>query len=460
MENKHKISAGELWYGLPLLIFIGFAIFAPVGIYNDTAQYIGMHIHRDSLYCLWLLLLRTITGGAEWYLNIAVWAQNLFAGFSVIYLTKVVKREFGLTKLVTVLVCVLAMAPHLMTPIAASSHLILTNSIMSESITYPLFYIFVAHLIRMTREYSGKSKWYALLFATLLSFARGQMMVMMLVWLVVTIYMIIVTRRQIIVRILAMCLIFGMVFALRSVVIKSYNLIFNRYYTGPTMSTVSLLTNIVYASDEDAVTLVGDTEAAGFLGQTLKAADGLQYNYKYAPEGFMGRALDLEEKHDRIKFECIDELWRPIHDMFYPELQNDYELETIEQDRIAGVIIKKIWPKCFGTWLYDYLGLATCGFIRTVAFVHPIINVYAALVYLLLIAGVIVLWNNKKDRADNIRLIRLGLLTVLTVCANVLGTASVIMCLSRYMVYTLPLVYISVILIWIKIVQRFKDPCQ
>lgn len=471
--------------GLPLLLFAGFAIFVPVGIYNDSAQYIDMHIHRDSLYPLFLFALRKLFGGRDIYLNVAVWLQNIFAFVSIVVLTHKIRDEFSLGRIATAIVCFIACMPHIMTPLMALSGLVLSNSIMSEAITFPLFYIFAAYLTGMIARYNTSDRWKALAVGILLSLARGQLMVMLIVWLVVEVYMIIINKKKILIRIIAMTMVFCVAFVGRSILAKTYNLIFNGYFTGPTMSQVSLLTNILYASDYDDFLLIEDDAEKGFYLEAYIVADERQYTYNYAPDGFVNRAMDLEEKHDKIKFECLDEWWRGIHDAD-PIYQNDYVLEGIEQDRIAGDIIKAVWADNFGRWLYDYLALAFIGFIRSLTLATPALTVVGVLTYIFIIIGTVILITkyikgvNRKsskrrmsvqkesgidsedcsltDTVDynEVLIIRFSLLALLCVCANVFATAAVIMCLSRYMIYVLPLLYITVLLLVISLIQKTR----
>lgn len=455
-EEKNKFVSvkndilRELVFGLPLILFAYFAICKPVGVYNDTYQYVAMHIHRDPLYCLFLMVIRNICGEAEWYMNVAVWLQNILAFLSVRELCKSVRDTQKLNTFETFVVCVISTMPHIITPLASNSGLVLSNSIMSEAITMPLFYFFAASVIRMLKEYRSKSKWTALVMGILLSLARGQMLPMLIVWLVVEIYMVIISKRDVIIRLSAMVVVFILAVGSRTLIVRSYNLAFNNYFTNTTLGEVSILTNILYAADYNPE-LIDDDEAREFYIAAAQTASINEYGYKSSPEGFINRALDLENTHDPIKFECMDELWRLIHDEMSEKLRTDYEWETMEQDRIAGIIIKDIWPSCFGRWLYDYFALVTVGLIRTVAIVHPVMYAYTILVYIMLIAGLAYMLSSPTRREENRMLIRLCLFSIMAVCANAFATAIVIMCLSRYMVYTLPLFYISLFLIVAKV---------
>ena len=111
--------------------------------------------------------------------------------------------------------------------------------------------------------------------------------------------------------------------------------------------------------------------------------------------------------------------------------QIDYYQQSSMSDEMAGIMLKKLLPVCFGQWLYDYVLLCTYGFIRSVAVVHPLINWVALLFY----AGAVGLsiWQIRRfKRSDAVWAMGVALLFI---AANVCAASMTIMCLSRYMVY-------------------------
>mgnify|MGYP000615182568 CR=1 FL=1 len=61
------------------------------GIYNDSNQYIAMHIHREPLYSFFLWIFRSLFGETK-YLDIVRFLQNGLAAFSVIWLAESLKK--------------------------------------------------------------------------------------------------------------------------------------------------------------------------------------------------------------------------------------------------------------------------------------------------------------------------------------------------------------------------------
>lgn len=109
----------------------------------------------------------------------------------------------------------------------------------------------------------------------------------------------------------------------------------------------------------------------------------------------------------------------------------DYYQQSRMSDEMAGRMLSRLLPACFGQWLYDYISLCIYGFIRSVAVVHPLIN-WAALLVIAAAAGLAVWQVWRMKRSDAAWAMGIALLFI---AANVCATSITIMCLSRYMIY-------------------------
>lgn len=429
-------------------------------MYNDSHQYIAMHIHREPGYSFFLWIFRTLFG-ENVYLEIVRFLQNLLAAYSVIFLTSCIRRNFDLKHLMTCLISVILLAPHLITPLFSATRLVLSNGVVSEALVLPVFYLFMASCVEMLFKHKMKDTVTSLILALLLSLTRGQMMTSILLWFVVFLaaaaekilekaktdrkQAFLAFGKKMILAVLAVILAFGS----RMIVVKTYNLAFNGYLINNTYGNINLLANIMYAADREDGELIEDEKAREFFEISYDLIEETQANYKYSPDGFLNRAAHLEQWHDEIKFNMIEQPWRDWHDAAG---FTDYIPENIEQDRIAGIIMKSILPQVLGEWLYGYLAFSSYGLIRSVAVVHPLFNWFAFFVY----AGGIGLTiftfiKNKSSKAA-----RVAALAFLTAAANVYSTSLVIMCLSRYMIYSLPFVYIGGVLLMYENVSFYR----
>lgn len=420
---------------LPVLFFAALWLLGTTGIYNDSNQYIAMHIHREPLYSFFLWIFRSLFGETK-YLDIVRFLQNGLAAFSVIWLAESLKKRFDFGQWMEALVCLILLAPHIITPVFSASGLVLSNGVISEALGLPLFYLFTAQCMKMVYTRQRGAALSSLLLSLFLSLVRGQMMFTILLWLVFAGAVVIVEKKKLAKRLLICVVCTALAFGTRTLLVKSYNLVFNGYFINNTFGSVGLLANILYAADEEDAERIADQDARVMFELSYRLAKEQGATYQDAPEGFFNRAAHLEKWHDAIKFEMIEEPWRQLHDR---EGFIDYIPENVESDRIAATIVKSLLPAVLGRWLYDYLALACYGLIRSIAVVHPLLNWYALTAYLAYIVLAALAW--RKNHNSNA--VWLAAFSLLVVFANVFATSMIIMCLSRYVIYGLPLFYVS-----------------
>lgn len=420
---------------LPVLFFAALWLLGTTGIYNDSNQYIAMHIHREPLYSFFLWIFRSLFGETR-YLDIVRFLQNGLAAFSVIWLAESLKKRFAFGQWMEALVCLILLAPHIITPVFSASGLVLSNGVISEALGLPLFYLFTAQCMKMVYTRQRGAALSSLLLSLFLSLVRGQMMFTILLWLVFAGAVVIVEKKKLAKRLLICVVCTALAFGTRTLLVKSYNLVFNGYFINNTFGSVGLLANILYAADEEDAERIADQDARVMFELSYRLAKEQGATYQDAPDGFFNRAAHLEKWHDAIKFEMIEEPWRQLHDR---EGFIDYIPENVESDRIAATIVKSLLPAVLGRWLYDYLALACYGLIRSIAVVHPLLNWYALTAYLAYIVLAALAW--RKNHNSNA--VWLAAFSLLAVLANVFATSMIIMCLSRYVIYGLPLFYVS-----------------
>ena len=420
---------------IPVLFFAALWLLGTTGIYNDSNQYIAMHIHREPLYSFFLWIFRSLFGETK-YLDIVRFLQNGLAAFSVIWLAESLKKRFDFGQWMEALVCLILLAPHIITPVFSASGLVLSNGVISEALGLPLFYLFTAQCMKMVYTRQRGAALSSLLLSLFLSLVRGQMMFTILLWLVFAGAVVIVEKKKLAKRLLICVVCTALAFGTRTLLVKSYNLVFNGYFINNTFGSVGLLANILYAADEEDAERIADQDARVMFELSYRLAKEQGATYQDAPEGFFNRAAHLEKWHDAIKVEMIEEPWRQLHDR---EGFIDYIPENVESDRIAATIGKSLLPAVLGRWLYDYLALACYGLIRSIAVVHPLLNWYALTAYLAYIVLAALAW--RKNHNSNA--VWLAAFSLLAVLANVFATSMIIMCLSRYVIYGLPLFYVS-----------------
>ena len=120
MAGNSRKSLGIL-IGL-LIFFLGmFAVYG-LGVYNDSEQYITMHIHREPLYPLFLAFFRVILGESAGLVAAAV-VQNILTAFSIFFLIEYLQKKFSLNLFGELVLLVLELMPHFITRYVSALHI-------------------------------------------------------------------------------------------------------------------------------------------------------------------------------------------------------------------------------------------------------------------------------------------------------------------------------------------------
>ncbi len=432
-----------LW--LLLAVFLGmFFVFGP-GIYNDSDQYLNMHIHREPLYPLFLAALRVIFKDG-WLIAMGI-LQNTFAAVSIWLFAEYMGKRFRLGLWEEVIVIVIHLMPHMITKYCSSLHLFMTNSVMSEALCLPLFTLFLLECFKIFTEEKEKDFKKAtvcsLVIAFIISLVRTQMMITVLMWMVVLCIRILFwpswrwgrktwqkprDGKWKAGKIFMAVAIVICIFALRLLAVKSYNLIFSGHFINNTYGTVNTLTNILYASDREDGERIKDETAREFFYRMYDLTEEREANYKYAGKSLKEKTEHIEAWHDTIKYEMIEDVFYQVYDK---TVTRDYIIQNLMADETAGKIIGGILPGCFFRWLGNYFLIARYGLIRSVGIVHPVINWLVLLIYLSALG--LTVWAYRRDSKDPA--IPVMLMSILAILANVGAVSMTIMCLSRYMIY-------------------------
>ncbi len=434
---------------LLLVFFFGTLAHCGVGVYNDSVQYIAMHIHREPLYPLFLAFFRLFAEG-DTALFLAAFVQNLLAVCVIFFLADYLSKAFDFTYWIELLLACIGIVPFFMTRFISSAKIMLESSIMSEAICLPLFAFFILFMLRFLLEnHKIRDGIISLLFAFLLSLTRSQMMVTILVWLIAVGYLLIRSRRF---RMLICPIVLVIVtFALRSLCICSYNAVFSGAFTGTTFGPVLMLTNVMYACDaEDGEVFAEGSQERAFFDEFYAAADELGANYKYGGDTWQEQAQHLEDVHDVLKYDVME---AQFSETFFRDGHMDYVEENLLVDDIASGMFKKLLPQCFGQWLYDYVLLCLYGFIRSIAMTGGILNWAALIIYAAAIVLTVVRLVKNHSSAGAHAMMLVLLYTAGSVCA----TSISIMCLSRYMIYSFSPFYMAFVLLIAECLRK-KSP--
>ena len=184
--KKGNVQLQNLLFGAVFAVFFAYLLFTGEPVYTgDTFQHENQMIMREPGYALLIQFLRAISPKRHFWLLIAL--QNLVAAAANTAVLVFVRRRFGLGFLVSFLFTGILLVPHIMTPLFSSTHLVLTNALMTEGILFSLYPLAFIQLLRAmwSGRPAGRESIQALLLFFFLSLIRGQMMVLFVVWFLV-----------------------------------------------------------------------------------------------------------------------------------------------------------------------------------------------------------------------------------------------------------------------------------
>lgn len=481
-ENNNRIGgtgADKVHIALMAILcvfFFGIVVLFGSPTYNDSDQYIQMHVHREPLYPLFLWVLRKLTPAH--YLTLASVLQSALCVFASYSFITYLEKAFTLKTIPVLLLCGIVTAPYILTPISSKMHVQLSAGIISESVAIPVFLLFIIwiHKALVSPDFSYPKLIRSFIISLILTLIRSQMIFTFVLWLIVALIMCIrhMDKPKTAALRAALCvLIFIAGMICRDTATRTYNYIFNGRYVDSVYSHINLLANMLYVTDRDMGEQIEDPNLRDIFYELYDRADenAALYIYAGSPKAGAGepeesgalnepgssygtgpdvvsRVIYLEEVHDLIKYDCIEYGLRDIVE------ESTGIHDYIEYNRIAdgyaGDLIGELLPLVSGRWLADVIILGSRGLIRNIAVVHPLMIVYAGL--MLIIAFFITVNLFKRDIGDPAAMFMLTAL--LSVFGNSYSTAMVIMCLSRYMIYGFPVFYSGLMIAFISYKKR------
>ncbi len=446
-EQNNNIQRTTIYERVAAPVIIGvffcfLCFYFGIGEYPDSVTYIEGSMDREPVYPILLKMFGKIFGNG--YLWAVIIAQNLFAFLVTWYLHGYVCKRFRLNHLFFWGSLAVLLFPHMMSGVFTPSGIILTNSILSEGITLTLYQLFFVLILKMWMENSVvRYGILALLVAFFAALARGQMMPMLLVWLVIAFFAI--CRRKMAVwkkcaGVLLILILTVAAFIGRGALIESYNEASFGVKNGNTGGNMTLLTNVIYSASEEDVRDAADKmtdEDGALLLEIYAQIQARELTSADAGEGVLAHIYHHEDSHDRIKFEVLYENMEGYVREGIAEPTP--ELIKVAMDEQAGMYMRALLPECAGDFLMTYLYVICGGFIRTVAVLHPVLNLYALLIYIVAIGLMWYLFmrGRKQDASGMMAMV------LVMIAANVCATGLTIMCLSRYMIYNMAIFYVA-----------------
>ncbi len=433
-NDRAKAATHVIMFVVLCVFFFGILIKYGVGIYNDSDQYITMHVRREPVYPVFLYLIRSLFG--ERWMTAAGVLQTIIVIFASYDFILYISETAGFKAPGICLTGILVMAPYIVTPFVSNMHVNLSVGIMSESIAMPMFLAFFIRMHKMLVGQKAADTIAALLLAVVISLTRSNLIILLVAWLIIALA-VYIPRKKLLGILLIIAAFIGS-FAIRDAATKSYNLRFNDRYVGNEFTKQTALANIFYATDRSAGERIGDDELREIFYGLYDQMDSCGYSYLFAGDSAADRAIYLEDMHDRVKFDVIE---YGLRDVIEATGIHDYIDYNIIAEEYCSQMIPILFPACVTRWVPDMLIMGMRGLVRSVSVCSAAGYVIAAAVFAAAVCLMILLFREDR-RSSGAMMIALSLLLIL---GNAFGTAMIIMCISRYMIYGFAVFYSSLL---------------
>lgn len=426
-------------------VFFGFLLLTGEPLYlGDSFQHEMQFVTREPVYALLIQFLRWLSPENHYELIIIV--QNILAIVANTIFVCVLRRLLNLKWYMLPVFVVILLSPHIMTPLASASGMIITNSLLSEGIAYSLYLFFILYVLKAvwSRTVFGKDSMLAFFWAIGVSLVRGQFMVLILVWFLAMGLIALLQKKW--KQIVILVVMLAVAFVGRGLLIKTYNYCEQGLFVSTASGKAMSVANVLYVADrEDGEVIEDDGLREVFYEIYDRAyADGM--NYQFSPDGLLARAAHHEDCHDSLNFDYFAIAAKEYVTETTGVTVENYQLMMVEVDKVASTLMSELMPQVFAKYVYNYVSMALMGFIRSVAFMHPIFNWYSFAIYLLAVGLTIFVWMKKHDS----KAAPFMALVLLMIAGNVTGTSLMIQCISRYMLYNLPLFYLAGLLLLVE----------
>lgn len=440
MIMRNKITDISIF--IVFMAFFGFLLITGEPLYlGDSFQHEMQFVTREPVYALLIQFLRWVSPEHHYWFIIIV--QNILAVVANTIFICVVRRELKLKWPVLVLFVAILLSPHILTPIASASGMVITNSLLSEGISYSLYLFYMMYILKVIwrRESFGKDSILAFCWAIFVSLVRGQFMILILVWLLVVGLIALLQKRW--KQIVLFVVMLAVAFVGRGLIVKTYNFCEQGLFVDTVSGKAMSVANVLYvANREDGEAIEDEGLRAAYYEIFDRAyTDGM--NYQFSPEGLLARAAHHEECHDSLNFDYFAIVAKEYVTKTTGITVEDYQRMMVEVDKVASVLMAELLPQVLSRYIYNYIAMVMMGLVRSVAFVHPIFNRYSLLIYLIAVMLMIYVWRKQPSS----KAAPFMALVLLMIMGNVTGTSLMIQCISRYMLYNLPLFYMAGLLL-------------
>lgn len=441
--TDHRIFSA-LMLAFVCMFYLFFALYDGAVICVDSPGYIEMSIAREPLYPLFLALLRALFSDS--YLTAAVLLQSALTAFSAWYFADYVLREFQIPRWLACLILCIPVLVSLLCRFAARRGSMYSNSILTEGLTIPCYFLFFRSLTAYClhrRRSAFISCW---LFALLLISTRKQMSIALIMLALGILYCHVRDKRCIKGAALSLLCIVSVLlgtFCLDFV----YNYALRGELTRHSGDTRFITTMAVYTAQRSDARYIADEDIRNLFLEIYDICDNQGYLKSASGKGWSNRVSHFGDHYDCIQ---IDNL-RPMVSAFARERYGDDLVSASSYgDQVMNTINHSIIPHNLPEIACTFADNFISGLVTTVAQRSPLLIWYSLLAYLSYIA--LLLWHFMVVKDADVVLF--ASFVLISIVINVGLVSMVIFCQTRYTIYNMALFYISLLLMLQEPVRR------
>ena len=440
-------------YILPVLAALCILLFIRFGMIlgSDTKAYLTASIRVSPLYPSVIALLRLLAGESA-YLPVLAVLQCLLLSFSIYSLMVLIGDRFGLSPLLTGALSLGFFGLYLLRLFIVGEEALYCITVMTEAITYPVYYLFVKYAFSAWDGTAPKYLLTAAVLAFVLAVTRGQLICMFLVLIALFLILLIRMKRagagkaalkRYTVRsaVCAACYFLGI--ALFSCL---YHFAASGTFTTTTMGKEAVLGAVLYnSSASDIEVFDHGTEAYRFLSAAMSEAEREGLTYKASKGNIADRFRHYEASHDELR-ECL-----------LDHIKSAYGIKKSSTE--ARLIVVSIADTClpvllrmnFGRYLGNCAVNAFGGLVRSNSILRTPGIIWSFLLYGL---SAVFLFLKGETYKKEQRFLSLILLSILM---NALFCSFGVFELSRYVYYNFPCFYLALFLIAYRFIRNRKN---
>lgn len=340
-------------------------------LWSDSAGYIKAHYEREPLYPLLLMACRMMLG-EKLYLYGVVVIQSIAALTAVIVLMQCIRKEFRLNRMESAIAYLLLLLPYGLDTMWSEPRSNYTHAIMTDALSYSMFYFYVVVLIRYLKYQKWTSFGWMVIWSCIMTLNRSQMQLCYVVTGIAVLFMccnvkgnrLSVAWKKILVKAGIVIGAFGITIFL------TYCYSYWRWgeFARSSENDFTTLTNLLYASDPEDEALFQNPETAEAFRELYGRVYEAKLTHHYAPEGFLENGYYMLQCHDPMKSRIVR--------TFFIEYIEDQGLEpSFRSDQLkkelASEMKSVLMREHFWEWIYNGLCMAPRGVMYAVMPIIP-----------------------------------------------------------------------------------------